>query len=119
MEIAEQTGRYRISRRCVFTNRKEKLVAEAQKTGLKINVKKTNTVRNRNEQISQIKIRNVDIEEVQRVNYLEAVIERNGRSTSKADVLTRMNKQSTAGVQPTGKRMEKKCSLNKHKGQNV
>jgi hypothetical protein len=122
MEIAEQTGRYRINRRCVFTDRKEKPYAEeitktggrGRKTGLKINVKKTNTVRNRNEQIGQIKIGNVDIEEVQRVNYLEAVIERNGGSTS-----TRMNKQSTAGVQPTGKRMEKKCSLNKHKGQNV
>jgi hypothetical protein len=108
-----------IEKRNHMQKKLQKLEAEAQKTGLKINVKKTNTVRNRNEQISQIKIGNVDIEEVQRVNYLEAVIERNGGSTSKADVLTRMNKQSTAGVQPTGKRMEKKCSLNKHKGQNV
>jgi polysaccharide deacetylase 2 family uncharacterized protein YibQ len=107
-----------IEKRNHMQKKLQKLETEARKTGLKINVKKTNKVRNRNEQISQIKIGNVDIE-VQRVNYLEAVIERNGGSTSKEDVLTRMNKQSTVGVQPTGKHMEKKCSLNKHKGQNV
>jgi hypothetical protein len=98
----------------------KKLEAEARKTGLKINVKKTNTVRNRNEQINQIKIGNVHIEGVQRVNYLAAVIERNGGSTSKADILTRTNTQSTADVQPTGSIiMENKYSLNRHKGQNV
>jgi hypothetical protein len=64
----------------------QKLEAEARKTGLKINAKRTKTLRNRNEQISQIKLRNIDIEEVQRVNYLGAVIERNGGS--KADVIS-------------------------------
>jgi hypothetical protein len=62
----------------------QKLDAEGQKTGLKINLKKTRTLRNKNQQISQIKIGNVDIQEVQRVNYLGAVIERNRES--KADV---------------------------------
>jgi hypothetical protein len=85
-----------------------KLKAEARKTGLKINVKKTKILRNRTEQIGQIKIWNVDIEEVRRVNYLGAVIEKNGRS--KADV-TNKDKQSTAGVQSTGRHMENKYSL--------
>jgi hypothetical protein len=40
----------------------QKLEVEARKTGLKINVKKTKISRNRNEQISQIKRGNVDIE---------------------------------------------------------
>jgi hypothetical protein len=40
----------------------QKLEVEARKTELKINVKKTKISRNRNEQISQIKIGNVDIE---------------------------------------------------------
>jgi hypothetical protein len=61
---------------------------------LKINVKKIKILRNRNEQISHIKIGNVDIEEVQRVNYLGAVIERKGGS--KADVLTRISKAQQA-----------------------
>jgi hypothetical protein len=42
------------------------------------------------------------------VNYLGAVIEKNGRS--KADV-TNKDKQSTAGVQSTGRHMENKYSL--------
>jgi hypothetical protein len=83
----------------------QKLEAEGQKTGLKINLKKTRTLRNKNQQISQIKIGNVDIEEVQRVNYLGAVIER--------------NRESKADIQPTGRHMENKCSLQRHKGQNV
>jgi hypothetical protein len=64
-----------------------KLEAKAQKRRLKINVKETKIVRNRNEQ-------NVDIEEVQRVNYLGAVIEKNGET--KVDVLTRISKAQQA-----------------------
>jgi hypothetical protein len=71
---------------------------------LKVNVKKTKILRNRNEEISQIKIGNVNIEEVQRVNYLGAIIEKNGGS--KADILTRISKAELAfkqleGVQST------------------
>jgi hypothetical protein len=56
----------------VYNEKREKLEAEARKTGLKINVKKTKVLRSRNEQISLIKIVNFDIDEVQRV------IEKNG-----------------------------------------
>jgi hypothetical protein len=72
----------------------QQLETETRKAELKINVNKTKTLRNRNEQISQIKLGNVDIEEDQRVNYLGAVIERNGGS--KADVLTRISKAQQA-----------------------
>jgi hypothetical protein len=75
-----------IEKRNHMQKKLQKLEAESRKTGLKINVKKTNTVRNRNEQINQIKIGNVHIEGVQSVNYLAAAIERNGGSTSKADI---------------------------------
>jgi hypothetical protein len=73
---------------------------EPRKTGLKVNVKKTKILRNRNEEISQIKIGNVNIEEVQRVNYLGAIIEKNGES--KADMLTRISKAELAFKQLEG-----------------
>jgi hypothetical protein len=73
---------------------------EARKTGLKVNVKKTKILRNRNEEISQIKIGNVNIEEVQKVNYLGAIIEKNGGS--KADMLTRISKAELAFKQLEG-----------------
>jgi hypothetical protein len=94
----------------------QKLEAEARKTGLKINVKKITTSGNRNEQIRQIKIGKVDIEEVQRVNYLGVVIETNGGSQVRC---TNKDKQITTGGEPNGRHMENKCSLNKHEGQNV
>jgi hypothetical protein len=72
----------------VYNEKREKLEAEARKTGLKINVKKTKVLRSRNEQISLIKIVNFEIVEVQRV------IEKNGGS--KADVLTGMSKTQKA-----------------------
>jgi hypothetical protein len=42
----------------------------------------------------EIKVGNLDIEEAQKVNYLGAVIERNGGS--KTDVLTRISKSQQA-----------------------
>jgi hypothetical protein len=77
----------------------QKLKAEARKTGLKINVKKTKILRNRNEQIGQIKIWNVDIEEVRRVNYLGVVIEKNGRS--KADATKTKTKRQRRNCKPS------------------
>jgi hypothetical protein len=69
--------------------KKESYAEEITKTGSrspKNRIENKRQLRNRNEQISQIKLRNIDFEEVQRMNYLGAVIERNGGS--KADVIS-------------------------------